>query len=258
MGLGLNLFPGYNGMYLAEGIYGIDALRTREYEDLVEGLGLFRVVAFTTPQIDETSRKFQAAFDAFNVGYFLGTEDAIPGWKRVADLDLKVFSSPTTWPRAFFVNEASRYSKLPELVAQIQASPGKPFAALQEGDEAAVLPMPRKEPGSGVTVAARDYAMTNNTTSFTIDAPSPGIAVLTETWLRNDFRVSVDGRPADYFRVNHAFKGVYLEKPGTHRISFAYWPRHLTASLWGAALGLVLGATSFRLAWGRNALARAR
>jgi hypothetical protein len=257
VGLGLNLFPGFNSMYLIEGIYGIDALRSREYEDLAMALGLGRVLASTTYQGDEGSPDFRAAFDALNVGDFLGSSPPTPGaysgWKRVQDLDLTVYRSPTAWPRAYFVDTLARYVDLGELVSRVQAAKGVPFAAVQEKD-VHDLPeletLPENRPGRTV-VPATDYALTNNTTSFDITASGPGAVVLTETWLKGDFEATVNGRPVPYFRVNHAFKGIFVNAPGNYRIKFSYWPRHLTLALWMSALGATLGFGSY-VCWHRR------
>ena len=42
------------------------------------------------------------------------------------------------------------------------------------------------------------------------------------------------------FAVNHAFKGVMVEKPGVYTVTFSYWPRHFTLSLWASGSGLLL------------------
>jgi hypothetical protein len=251
MGLRLNLFPGFNGMYLAEGIFGIDALRGREFEDLAVALGLGRVLAFTTSQAGEMSLSFRAAYDALNVGYLLGPADpepySVPGWKQVGDFDLMVYRSPTAWPRAFYADRIMSYVDLGQLAAQIRGASGLPLASVQESDLAG-LPQLATLPGDPTgrrTVAASNYRLTNNVTSFRIDAPAAGVVVLSETWLKDDFLVTVNGRPADYFRVNHAFKGIYVDRAGTYEITFEYWPKNLTACLRIAALGLVLAGASF-------------
>jgi hypothetical protein len=89
-------------------------------------------------------------------------------------------------------------------------------------------------------VPATDYRLTNNTTSFVIHAPRAGVIVLHESYLPGDFRVTVNGKPADDFRVNHAFKGIVVEAPGLYRVSFAYRPRHWTLALTLAGMGLAL------------------
>ncbi len=86
---------------------------------------------------------------------------------------------------------------------------------------------------------ARDYRLEPNRTTFTVEAPGPGVAVLLETYYLDDFEVSVNGKPADYFRANHTFRGVALPAAGTYEISFNYWPEHFTAALWAGLAGLI-------------------
>ena len=57
--------------------------------------------------------------------------------------------------------------------------------------------------------------------------------------------MTVNGQPASYFRVNHAFRGIALPAAGTYAITYSYWPQYFTLSLWlcfAGALGLGLGA----------------
>jgi hypothetical protein len=69
------------------------------------------------------------------------------------------------------------------------------------------------------------------------------VIVLTEAYVPEDFQVRVNGKPAKYFRVNSAFKGLFVPEAGDYDVSFAYWPRYLTLSLWiaGAGLAILLG-----------------
>jgi len=55
-----------------------------------------------------------------------------------------------------------------------------------------------------------EYALTTNTTSFKINAPGPGVIVLTEPYIDGDFQVRVNGRLDHYFRVNSAFRGLFV------------------------------------------------
>lgn len=258
IGLGLSLFPGFNQQYLVEDIYGADALRTREYEELATSLGLFRVIAFTTRDPNERSAARRAAYDALNVEYFVGSPDVtdpVPdGWGKVATLDLAVFRSSTVWPRAFFVDAVGRYREAADFAKLVARADGEPLAAIQDRDlsqlpEVARLPL---NGGPSKVAAARNFTLTTNRTSFEVTATGPGVAVLLESWLSGDFRATVNGQRVQYFRINHAFKGVYLPSAGTYRISFEYWPRHLTLSLWLAAGTLGLYVAFLGWAWRSN------
>ena len=94
-----------------------------------------------------------------------------------------------------------------------------------------------------------DYHLTTNTTRFTVDAPHAGMIVLTEAWLPDDFIATVNGRRTGYVRVNHAFKGVFVDQPGTYEVTFAYWPHHLTLSLILSALGALLTIAGAAYLW---------
>jgi hypothetical protein len=82
--------------------------------------------------------------------------------------------------------------------------------------------------------------LTGNTTSFVVRSAGPGVAVLTETFLPDDFRVTLNGRRVPYFRVNHAFKAVAIPSAGDWAVKFEYRPRHWDLSLAIAGAGLLV------------------
>jgi uncharacterized membrane protein YfhO len=94
-------------------------------------------------------------------------------------------------------------------------------------------------------VPAQDYRLTTNSTSFEVVAPKAGVIVLQEPWLAKSFRVMVNGRPAKFFRVNHAFKGLTVASAGTYRITITYWPPHFTLALMLCGGGVLLLAASW-------------
>ena len=165
--------------------------------------------------------------------------------KLVKQLDLDVYTSSTAWPRAFFTDRLTSYATTKDFAALIFKGDGRPFASSQEG-QTDLPPLPA-ELADRTVRPATNYHLTSNNTSFVVDAPGPGIAVLTEAYYEHDFQVTVDGKPAPYFRVNHAFKGVTIPTAGRHEITFAYWPRYTTLSLWLAAAGAIIAmvATGF-------------
>jgi hypothetical protein len=95
----------------------------------------------------------------------------------------------------------------------------------------------KQSDGLGAYEAATNYKLTANRTSFRVHASGPGVAVLTEAWMANDFVATLNGARVPYFRVNHAFKGVRIPAAGDWTVQFTYRP-----GLWGvswavAALG---------------------
>jgi hypothetical protein len=93
---------------------------------------------------------------------------------------------------------------------------------------------------SGLLVPASGYRLATNRTSFRVIAPSAGVAVLGETYLPDDFRAALNGRPVPYFRVNQAFKGIAIPASGEWDVTFEYRPRHWTESLLAASAGLAV------------------
>ena len=48
------------------------------------------------------------------------------------------------------------------------------------------------------------------------------------------------GLDVPYLRVNHAFKGIYVDTAGTYSVRFSYWPAELTVALWLSGVGGLL------------------
>jgi len=244
IGFGLNLFPGYNQMLGWESILGVDPLRNRYHDELAAALGIGRVRNADTPIVDEGhTPEIQPGLDLMNVRYYLASHTSaprdIPGLTRLGQFDLDVYESETAWPRAFFTDRLWLYESPDQLAAKIKGGDRQPLAAASIRDR--TLP-------SGAELMAHDlegrksqpasrYHLTNNTTSFEVEAASAGVIVLSESYYPDEFRAIVNGEPHDYFRVNHAYKGIYVEAPGTYRVEFVYWPHGLTLALILTAVG---------------------
>jgi hypothetical protein len=246
VGFGGNLFPGYNAALGIESINGPDALINPYYRELSELSAVERVWDWRYIIREETLAKLKPFYNFLNIRYYLASHTEKPkelqGLEFTNSMDLNVYQSHSNWPRAFFTDALSSYKAPGEFVDMVREGDGFPFAAIQ-GSELArnpALTSLLRDQRQHHVVPATDYKLTNNTTSFTTVAPSKGVIVLTEAYLEKDFRVTVNGKPAHYFRVNHAFKGVEVTVPGTYSVSFSYWPRHFTLSLWVSGAGLFL------------------
>jgi hypothetical protein len=246
VGFGDTLFPGYNAIAGIESIYGVDPLINPFYRELLTSAGV-KVDWTWRWVIDKTNlNSVLPIYSLLNVRYFLDArggpaEPPLP-LDLVALLDLKVYQNPNSWPRAFFSSSVSSYETAADFAAMTHNGDGRPFAAVQRKDNV-VLPQSvvnKTAVAERKIVPARDYLFTSNTTSFTIDAPGRGIVVLTESFLAKDFVARINGARANYFRVNHAFRGLEVPGPGVYRISYSYWPRHFTASLMMCGLGIVV------------------
>jgi hypothetical protein len=248
-GLGLAFSPGYGAAVGIEQIDSSDPLLNPYYRSLIDTFGTKLPFASSLPGVlGEDLASDLPLLDMLNLRYYLGStnrRDLAPSVKKIAAVDLNVYESSTAWPRAFFTDRLIPYGSDGDFVSLLRRGDGKPFAAIPESEwetqpELHSLrhdssPHPERE-----VLAATDYVLTNNTTSFKVTAPGPGTVVLTESYIKDDFQLTVNGKPASYFRVNSAFRGVFIPAAGEYRFSFSYWPSHLTVSLWISALGVAL------------------
>lgn len=122
----------------------------------------------------------------------------------------------------------------------VRSANGRPFAAMQANEIPSTPVAGAVAAESGEVRAARHYRLTTNSTSFLIDAPSAGLAVLQETFWPRDFIVTLNGERARVLRANHTFKGVWLPAAGTYEVRFTYRPHRWSWSLALGGLGAVV------------------
>jgi hypothetical protein len=247
-GLDSAFFPGYGGAVGIEQIDGPDPLLNKRYRALMDAAGV--KLLFGSWRYSVTVDRLQEdlpLFDMLNVRYFLGDTgiktQPIPSLKKLASLDLDVFESERVWPRAFFTDRLLTYEHENEFIDLLKKNDGTPFAGIQKESLENQTDLTKLAGGSTLphnqnATPATDYVFTNNTTSFKIKAAGPGVIVLTEAYVPEDFQVRLNGKPADYFRVNSAFRGLFVQDAGDYVVSYAYWPRYLTLSLWIAGIGV--------------------
>lgn len=238
------LFPGWTGVYGLEGVCGPEALINPYYRELLEGCGVDRPWIWRYAVHVNTTAGLKPVYDFLNIKYYLGLyrdQNRINPTLLTAKTDDPdaVYISDAVWPRAFFTDRLAVYDTPAELGQLVRHGDGRPFAAIQSIDRAQTLALSTDLAGRAV-IPAVNYRLTNNNTSFDVMAKGPGMIVLQESWLKDDFRVKINGRPAEYLRINHAFKGVAIDAAGTYHVTFAYWPRHFTLALMLAAGGLLL------------------
>jgi hypothetical protein len=247
-GIGLEgtFLPGWSAAYGLEGICGPDALMNPYYRELAGASPLRRIWDWRLYLARENVESVRPFLDFLNVRYYFG----MPGEQLAqstliprAHEDLDTYESPTAWPRAFFSNRVAVYGTPSDLMNLILHGDGRPFAAVQENEIGAAAGIPSDLEGR-ISEAAKDYVLTERTTSFTVHADSPGVAVLNETYWPSDAHAKVNGKSARVIRANHAFQGVLIEQAGDYRIEFSYAPRRFGLSVAMAAIGVAMTALS--------------
>ena len=242
VGFGDVLSPGFNAVLGLESASSPDAVQNRYYREFVEAAHLPLIWTWRLYFRRESTPVLLPYHDLLNIRYYLAMPGAVPptvpGLRPIGTRDLDLSESPTVWPRAFFTDALARYQTPEDFAGLVWASDRRPLAATQEDQKFA------GNLSTGLSarrvVAATGYRLTGNSTAFTVEAPAAGVVVLTEAFEEENFRVTVNGAPAPYFRVNHAFCGVPIPQAGHFLVRFEYWPRRLTLALWLSAAGLAL------------------
>jgi hypothetical protein len=247
-----------------EQIDGADPLLNKHYKTLIDASGIKLPFASTKEgELGKDIEEHLPLLDMLNVRYVLGyadgTDEITSGLKKIGSFDLDVYESAKVWPRAFFADRLITYKAESAFVQLLKEGDGRPFAAVPEIElqEVTGLRSVTREASPAPTrqiVPASDYTLTTNTTSFKVKAPGPGVVVLTEPYIEGEFRLRVNGKPASYFRINSAFRGVFMPAAGEYQFRYAYWPRHFTISLLVSGIGLASFslwiATAFRFSRG--------
>lgn len=241
MGTGHVMTVGFNVIQGLESPSSADALMNPQMLALVDALGIPRVDGWRIVLHHNQFEPLHRSLDMLNVRYLLSASDKppLPGTRRLGKFDLVLEESETAWPRAFFTDAVGTFSDVVELGRRVRKGDGRPFAAMPPAARVR-LPLPlHNDRSEHAAVPAKNYRLTNNTTSFEIDAPSPGLAVLMEANVPGDIQAFVDGQPAESLTVNHVFRGVVIEKPGRHIVQFRYWPAVLGPALSFGVVGFV-------------------
>jgi len=248
VGLEGSFFPGWSAAYGLEGISGPDALMSPFYRELTGISPIARIWDWRL-YLDKAAVPVARPFlDFLNVRYYFcmpgeGPLDSglVPG----SHADLDTYESPTAWPRAFFTDRVAVYGNPAELMQLVLKGDGRPFAAVQAGDASEDgLGAIARGLGGRASIPASGYALTERTTSFTLHASGPGVAVLNEVYWPGYARAEINGEKAKVIRLNHAFQGLVISEAGDFQVSFSYGPRRFWISAALAACGLALLALS--------------
>jgi hypothetical protein len=245
-----DLLPGWSIVYGIEGISGPDALVNPLYRELLDSAGVPRVWDWRYIVKGGEVARLRPTLDSLGVRYYLGYHlgDQRPGAevRQVISADMDVYESASAWPRAFFTDSAAVYKDVGQFASWVNAGDGRPFAAFEQRDWAALRPQPlvSGDLGSRQVRAAEGYRLTTNTTSFTVTATGPGFIVLTEAYEKGNFRAWLNGARVPYVRANHAFKAIYVDRAGKYDVRFAYWPQGFSGTLacFFAGMAILLGA----------------
>jgi hypothetical protein len=255
-GIGDTMAPGWSATYGIESVSGADGLLNPFYQELSTlpntGLDLLWGWRLYLSPPNVSQRRF---LDFLNVRYYVGanrTDPHLPdSLKLLNHADLDIYESTSVWPRAFFTDRLSSYDTPADLLSVILKEDGRPFAASLKTDPTSLkarFELPSNLEGRAV-IAAQDYRLSSNQTSFSITATQPGVIVLSEAYWPGASSAEMNGMKVPILRINHAFQGVFVKAAGTYRIVFSYWPKQFSISLIVCMIGTLLLLISLSFAW---------
>jgi len=253
-GLDSNFFNGWQAVYGIEGIAGPDPLVNPRFRALTDLSALQDVWDWRLYVTNGNLAAARPFLDFLNVRYYFARNGGSELDRVLKDdlrADLDVYESPTAWPRAFFTDRLTTFEAPQQLMDRILHGDGRPFAAMQTADLASTPQLARLvgDPADRSVVQAEGYRLTENTTSFDVRAPRPGLVVLDETMWPGYSHATVDGVKTSVLRINHAFQGLEIDRAGMHHVTFSYRPRHFVLTLELFAVGLFGLVASLGLAW---------
>lgn len=250
VGLQKVLWGDFAGVYGVEDIRGCSPLTNPGLIELVSNYpGMRRSADWVIEIINPPAA--QPLLNLMNVRYLLAKPRMIipdeSSFQVVARKDLAVIRNPLAWPRAFFSSTVVSYASLEALMSRISKAGNSPFVAMRQEQIKTHPALQQLERDSeGGIQSATNYHLLPNSTAFEVRAPSAGVVCLTEAQAP-DFSVKVNNEPGEVLTVNHAFKGVYLDRPGNYRIEFTYRPRYwgLSCALFWVAVIFVTGTACY-------------
>ncbi|MBE2226297.1 MAG: YfhO family protein [Ignavibacteria bacterium] len=215
-----------------QNIYGYQGAKLRIYQDMDD------VVGMTNP----------AAWRLMSTKYIITDqpyEDSM--FTTVFKGSKYILKNNNYYPKVFFVNETKTASGI-DILNTIKTGMVNP-------QETAFL---EKDPGTKIDAA--DSTATANITGYdihkvTIDAEASGnnLLFVSEVYYP-DWKVYIDGQPAEILKTNYLFRGVVVPK-GKHKIEFKFEPETYYAGknismgtniLLVAILGIAVGGMYFR------------
>jgi hypothetical protein len=151
-------------------------------------------------------------------------------FKIIDRSDFLVLENLQVWPRAFFSAGFVSTSTSEEFIRNLYNNGAHPFITLDPETIKTIPALAALETRNIYPATpASNYGTHSNSTSFDIQASSPGVVCLSEGQAKG-FIVKVNGKKEKLLTVNRAFKGVYLENAGQYRIEFVYRPYNWTLS----------------------------
>jgi hypothetical protein len=238
------VFSGYRATIGLESIDGPDALQSKRYKDLTDILSLPYPWDWRMDFNEEDVKKFRNPLSFLGVGVVFTNHVILDKYYKLINNEPRLYAyalEKDPWPRAFFINKVNVFENPNQMKTLVEN--GNLFLAFYNQDMNSELSkyietinnLNLKE----VVSLGKNYSLTANTTSFDIEVPTPGFIYVGEADEKDSFIFYLDGQKINYFPANYAFKSIFVDKPGLHKVTVEYWPKNFNFYLFLSFLGIV-------------------
>jgi hypothetical protein len=173
-----------------------------------------------------------------NVGYLI---DAAPqnNWPVIYhDEAITIQRVPEGLPRAYFVSQAYQAKTKSDVLARLTSLEFDPRHEVIIMDTEDDLTIKNQDNHLADIQPVAVSEQSPHRISLLVEAPVAGFVVLADTFYPG-WQATVDGRPAQIWPANLAFRAVAVES-GQHEIVFNYRPRSFTVGLWISIVTLLI------------------
>lgn len=206
----LNSNSNYHAYFLLEDFYGYSAIKPRAYQDIMDVVGPVNPVLWMTA----------------NVKYIIADKATpYPGLTPIYTSEKTiVYRYDYFLPRAFFVDSVATKSGL-EVLNMMKDAPFNPKTVSFTDVQVPAF----DKPDSTAHAVIANYTDEKITVKAT--ASGTNFMVFSSSYVPTGWHATIDGKPLDIYRANHAFMGVFVPK-GEHTIVFTYLPVSWTISMY--------------------------
>ncbi len=196
----------FHAYFLLEDFYGYSAIKPRAFQDMMDVVGIFS----------------PAMWKMANVKYLVLDKPYTDSLFHMigGSGDSYVFELNSTLKRYYFVNRVEQKPAI-DVLNDLKVNKFDPadVAYVQE------TPPVVQKPDSTAAITLKKY--TDEVTQLDVNASGDNYMVYATSYQPKGWNVTIDGKPVQVYRTDHAFMGIVVPK-GKHSVEFNYSPASFT------------------------------
>jgi hypothetical protein len=208
LNLQVNPFQDARTSYHHASVGGYHAAKLRRYQDVID-----RHLQAEVGSLRESIQNRQLNLSDYPVLNMLNTRYIMAGPQRK-----QVLKNPRALGNAWLVSNVEQVSSSNEEIDALNAIDPETTAVVHTGD----FPEVKGNYNNQGSIKLTDYKP--NELTYAADVSGEALAVFSEIYYEDGWKVTIDGDPASYLRVNYFLRGVKLPA-GEHTVVFTFKPQ---------------------------------